>query len=86
MGMSDFLPGGEAGDPPNTSGSSRLPRPAKGVQTHCMEENEGRTFLRKLWDDRRLAGRVAFWLVVVVVWSALRSLREARLLRARLRG
>jgi hypothetical protein len=51
-----------------------------------MEENEGRTFLRKLWDVRRLAGRVAFWLVVVVVWSALRSLREARLLRARLRG
>jgi hypothetical protein len=64
----------------------RVSRAATSVQTHCMEENEGRTFLRKLWDDRRLAGRVAFWLVVVVVWSALRSLREARLLRARLRG
>ncbi len=56
---------------------------AKSVQTHCMEENEGRTFLRKLFDDRRFAARVAFWLVIVAVWSVLQSLRRFRLMRAR---
>jgi hypothetical protein len=38
--------------------------------------------LRKLFDDRRFAGRVAFWLVVVAVWSVLQSLRRFRLMRA----
>jgi hypothetical protein len=76
----------EAGDPQTRMVGSLAFRVAKSVETHCMEEDESRTFLQKLWDDRQLAGRVAFWLVVVVVWSALRSLREARLLRARLRG
>jgi hypothetical protein len=70
---------------PNTHGSLAF-RVAKSVQTHCMEEKEGRTLLRQLIDDRRFVGRVAFWMTVVVVWSVLHSLRRLRLTRARLRG
>jgi hypothetical protein len=51
-----------------------------------MEENEGRTLLRQLVDDRRFVGRVAFWLVVCAVWSLLHYRRSLRLLRQQWKG